>query len=223
MKSKSFAVVVAAVLGAVGCAGGARTEAGQLKAGDRVALTLSADGKSAQAITSDSTDDDAETNDDQEGPDGDGDGETNDDQEGPDGDGDGETNDDGPTSGISSDLTSSSAGEVLAPRSGVRELSAGSFEALGMKIQAQALPADSAAVRFVGSVNPDGTFVASSVKGSRAAHSALRGTLQAVERTGNGTVTLQVLGQAVTVSETAKVDLVKSLDEESAKEDDGID
>ncbi|WP_224364148.1 hypothetical protein [Hyalangium versicolor] len=199
MKSKSFAVFAAAVLGAAGCTGGGASKASELKAGDSVALTLSADGKSVQAITSDS---------------GDGDGETNDDAEGPNGDGDGETNDDGAANGMV-------AGEILAPRPEVRAVSAGVFEALGMKIQAQVLP-DSAAVRFVGSVNPDGTFVASSAKGSRATSPALKGTLQAVERTGSGTVKLQLLGQTVTTSETTKVEQVKSLDQENSKEDDGI-
>lgn len=225
MQSKQLVMAICAMLAAAGC-GGAKLKtaatAGELKPGSRVSLALTADGQAVQGIAAE-PDAEAETEEAEgvEAEDGA--------ESGPDCmdglDAAGAECDGGPaansTAGGAETATTANAlseGEVLVQRSALREIGPGKYEALGLTIVSGTLP-EGKAVRFTGKLDANGEFVASKARGSGAEHAALKGRLESVERKGDGTVTLRLLGQALTTSEADAVEGVESLDSKGEIED----
>jgi hypothetical protein len=112
------------------------------------------------------------------------------------------------------------AGQVVVPR-GMLQPSGQDFMALGMELVASTRPPEGAAVRFVGALDARGRFVAASARASRSRTARLVGRLQSVSRDASG-LTLKVLGQTVRAKGDVPFGVVTSVEAAAESDADGV-
>jgi hypothetical protein len=111
--------------------------------------------------------------------------------------------------------------QLVVPRALLQGSAPSTYAALGVNIVSAAPPSAGGAVRFLGSVDGSGRFVATGARASRSTSGRLVGTLESVARTPNG-LSLKLLGQSVEVPAGVPFAAVPSVEAAAAQDADGV-
>jgi hypothetical protein len=113
------------------------------------------------------------------------------------------------------------AGHVVVPRAMLQANGSG-YSALGLTIADGSRLPDGAAVRFIGSLDATGRFVAVATRATSAATGRLMGKVESVSRGTNGEMSLRVLGQTVRARNDLPLSLVTSVETAADQDKDGV-